>query len=75
MKGITNKGIEEDKNVIIDMLCKYNDAVWEPQEGQPAHYDNQPKFVRLAIRDVQCGLTVALSALRQLSSLGDIEED
>lgn len=75
MKGITNKGIEKDKDVIIDMLCKYNDAVWEPQEGQPAHYDNQPKIVRLAMRDVQCGLTVALTALRHLSSLGDIKED
>jgi hypothetical protein len=55
MKNITNQSVKEDINVIINLLCRYKDAIWENQEGQPAHFDNQPKIVKLAMADVRTG--------------------
>jgi len=40
MKGITKEVIEQDYKTIKEMLAKYSNAVYENQEGQPAHFDN-----------------------------------
>lgn len=74
MKGITNKSLAEDKEIIGNLLNKYHAAIWESQEGQVAHFDNQNKLVKLAITDVRAGLNVAYEALRILNDLG-VEED
>ena len=49
MKNITNKSVKEDINVIIELLCRYRDAIWENQEGQPDHFDNLPKAEQMAL--------------------------
>ena len=74
MKLITDKSIKEDISVICNLLDKYNNAIWENQEGQAAHFDNQNKLVKLAITDVRAGLNVAYEALRLLNDFG-VEED
>lgn len=75
MKGITNKSLAEDKKIIANLLEKYNAAIWESQEGQVSHFDNQPKLVKLAVGDVRAGLNVAYEALRMLNELEVIEEN
>jgi hypothetical protein len=74
MKNITNQSINEDINVIIKLLCRYRDAIWENQEGQSAHFDNQPKIVKLAMVDVRTGLCIALEAMKKLREIGVLEE-
>ena len=74
MKGITNKSLAEDKEIIGNLLDKYHAAIWERQEGQGAHFDNQHKLVKLVIGDVRAGLNVAYEALRILIDFG-VEED
>ena len=75
MKGITNKSLAEDKEIIGNLLNKYHAAIWENQEGQAAHFDNQNKLVKLAITDVRAGLNVAYEALRMLNELEVKEEN
>ncbi len=75
MKNITNKSVKEDINVIIELLCRYRDAIWENQEGQPAHFDNQPKIVKLAMVDVRTGLCIALEAMKKLREVEVLEDD
>lgn len=75
MKNITNKSIKEDFNVTCELLDKYNKAIWENQEGQKAHFDNQPKFVKLAIRDVCTGLCIALEAMKKLREIEVLEDE
>lgn len=74
MKGITNKSLEEDKKIIGNLLDIYHAAIWESQEGQAAHFDNQHKLVKLAINDVHTGLKIVYDALRVLNDLG-VKED
>ena len=74
MKLITNKSIKEDISVICNLLDRYNNAIWENQEGQPAHFDNQPKIVKLAMTDVRTGLCVALEAMKKLRDVKVIED-
>lgn len=74
MKGITNKSITLDKKAICEIAERFGGAIWENQEHQSAHYDNQPKIVRLAIRDVYVGLNIAIEALRNLESYQIIED-
>lgn len=74
MKGITNKSLAEDKEIIGNLLDKYHGAIWESQEAQGAHFDNQPKLVKLAMGDIRAGLKVAYEALRLLNDFG-VEED
>ena len=33
MKNITKKSIEQDLSIILDMFHKYNEAIYESQEG------------------------------------------
>ena len=75
MKNINKDTIQQDKETLAYMISKYNDAVWERQEGQPAHFDNQPKIVQLVMRDVVVGLNVALEAIKKLDEIGVIEDD
>lgn len=75
MKNITKKSIEEDYKIISDMFNKYSDAVWENQEAQKAHYDNQSKLVRLAMGDVKTGLFLVSSALTMLIHNEIIEDE
>jgi len=75
MKDITNQSVKEDINVIIEILCRYQDAIWENQEGQPAHFDNQPKIVKLAMVDVRTGLCIALEAMKTLRKIEVVEDD
>lgn len=75
MKNITNKSIKEDINVIIELFCRYRDAIWENQEGQPAHFDNQHKIVKLAMADVRTGLCIALEAMKKLRDVEVLEDE
>ena len=75
MKNITNQSVKEDINVIIELLCRYRDAIWENQEGQPAHFDNQPTIVKLAMADVRTGLCIAFEAMTKLKEIKVLEDD
>ena len=74
MKNITNQSVKEDINVIIELLCRYQDAIWENQEGQQAHFDNQSKIVKLAMTGVRTGLCIALEAMKKLKQVKVIED-
>ena len=63
MKGITKEVIEQDYKTIKEMLAKYSNAVYENQEGQPAHFDNQPKLCKILICDIRCGLNIVNGAI------------
>lgn len=66
MKNITKETFGSDWKVLKDMLDKYSKALYENQEAQPAHYDNQPKLIRICIEDVRCGLMLATYAMNML---------
>lgn len=66
MKNITKKSIERDLNIIQQMCSKYTEAIFEKQEHQPAHFDNQFKCVRFAMVNIHCGLLVVKNALTYL---------
>ena len=74
MKNITNEFIEKDISTVAELLDRYNGAIWENQEGQKAHFDNQPKIVRLAMTDVRTGLCVAIEAMKKLREMRVIED-
>ena len=74
MKAITNKSLDEDYLIVRDLMQKYCDAVYEKQEGQPAHFDNQPKFVKICMCDIRCGLGIALQGLRKITDI-KVQED
>lgn len=74
MKNITKKSIEQDFKIIQGILSKYNEAIYESQEGQPAHFDNQSKLCKLCIGDIRCGLNIAKDALILLSRI-EVKED
>ena len=67
MVGITKEVVKKDFETIHEMLNKYQDAIWESQTPNPAHYDRQSKLVRLAIGDVRSGLLIVHQALNMLS--------
>jgi hypothetical protein len=71
MKDITRKSIAEDMEVIRNLFHKYSEAVYENQEGQEDHFDNQPKQIRLAIGDLRCGLMIANYALDMINQIND----
>lgn len=71
MKNITIETLQQDLATIANMFEKYTNAVYERQEGQPAHYDNQPKLIRLGVEDVRCGLSVAKNAFEMLNEVND----
>ena len=56
------------------MVFKYKEAIYESQEGQPAHFDNQSKLCRLCMGDIRCGLIIARDALNYLSGIKIIED-
>ena len=74
MKNITKESIEQDFKIIQNMVYKYKEAIYENQEGQPAHFDNQSKLCRLLIGDIRCGLIIARDALNYLSGIEIIED-
>lgn len=74
MKGITKEVIEQDYKTIHDMVLKYKEAIYEKQDGQPAHFDNQSKLCRLLMGDIRCGLTVVENAFNVLKDI-DVVED
>ena len=74
MKNITKESIELDLKIIQDMVYKYKEAIYESQEGQPAHFDNQSKLCRLCMGDIRCGLIIARDALNYLSGIEIIED-
>lgn len=74
MKNITKESIEQDLRIIQDMVFKYKEAIYESQEGQPAHFDNQSKLCRLCMGDIRCGLIIARDALNYLSGIEIIED-
>lgn len=74
MKNITKESIEQDLKIIQDMAYKYREAIYENQEGQPAHFDNQSKLCRILIGDIRCGLIIARDALNYLSEIEIIED-
>ena len=63
MKGITKEVIEQDFKTIQDMAWRYKEAIYENQEGQPAHFDNQSKLC-----------TIARDALNYMSGIEIIED-
>jgi len=74
MIGITNRSLKEDYELLRELSDKYYYAIWEKQEGQRAHYDNQDKMVKIATNDVSTGLSVAINALKMLIDMGVIED-
>lgn len=74
MKNITKESIEQDFKTIQNMVYKYKEAIYENQEGQPAHFDNQSKLCRLLIGDIRCGLIIARDALNYLTGIEIIED-
>lgn len=74
MKGITKEVVEQDFKTIQDILWRYKEAIYENQEGQPAHFDNQSKLCRLMMGDIRCGLTIARDALNYMSGIEIIED-
>lgn len=74
MKNITKESIEQDLRIIQDMVFKYKEAIYESQEGQPAHFDNQSKLCGLCMGDIRCGLIIARDALNYLSGIEIIED-
>ena len=72
MKNISKVTFENDLKIIDDMFKKYSDAIYEKQDGQVDHYDNQPKLIKLALEDVRCGLTIVKYALTMLT---DVKEN
>ena len=74
MKNITQESIEQDWDVIQAMVSKYKDAIYENQEGQPAHYDNQSRLCRLCMVDILCELIIVRDSLKHLSGIKIIED-
>lgn len=74
MKNITKETIKEDYALINELFEKYCNAIYESQEGQPAHYDNQSKLVKLTIGDIRTGLYIASNALVKLCNIEIIED-
>lgn len=74
MKGITKEVIEQDYKTIHNMGLKYKEAIYENQDGQPAHFDNQSKLCRLLMGDIRCGLNVAENAFHVLNDIDIIED-
>ena len=74
MKKITKISVEEDFRVLQQLCSKYKEAIFENQEGQPAHFDNQSKAVRLTMGNIHCGLVIARDGLNFLSGMGIIED-
>lgn len=74
MKNITKESIGQDLYTIQKMVSKYKEAIYENQEGQPAHFDNQSKLCRLCIGDIRCGLMIAKDALQLLTEIELIED-
>ena len=74
MKNITKKSIERDLNIIQQLCWKYKEAIFEKQEHQPAHFDNQLKNVRLTMVNIHCGLLVARDGLIRLSDMEILED-
>lgn len=74
MVGITRRTLKEDYELLNELYRKYHGAIWEGQEGQPAHFDNQHKMVKIAMSDVRVGLGVAITALNMLNDMGVIED-
>ncbi len=72
MKNINKVTFENDLKIIDDILHKYNDAIYEEQDGQVDHYDNQPKLIKLALEDVRCGLNIVKYTLTMLN---DVKEN
>lgn len=58
--------IKDDFDIINGMLRKYNGFIWENQEGQASHYDNQSKSTRLAVADIRTGLFIAKMAMNNI---------
>lgn len=75
MKGITKETINRDLKTIQDMFYRYKEAIYESQEGQKAHFDNQSKLVRLLVGDIRCGLNVTENALKILKDIEIIEDE
>ncbi|MBP5457113.1 MAG: hypothetical protein J6Y37_11490 [Paludibacteraceae bacterium] len=69
MKGITKEQIEKDREALSEMFGRYTNAVWENQEGQKAHYDNQPKLVRLHMEAARHAIFTAKMALDTLNNI------
>ena len=74
MKNITKESIEQGLKIIQNMVFKYKETIYESQEGQPAHFDNQSKLCRLCMGDIRCGLIIARDALNCLSGIEIIED-
>ena len=63
---MTLKEIRDDLDKILEMSHRYNNFIWAPQEGQPDHFDNQPKNTRLAMSDIRVGLYTVKSAMMNI---------
>lgn len=74
MKNITKKSVIDDFATLGELSHKYQEAIWENQETQPAHFDNQSKDVRLIMSQIKVGLSVALTGLEWLTKMDIIED-
>lgn len=66
MERIDRNTIQKDLEVIRELTQKYSNAIYERQDGQKGHFDNQPKLVQIAIINARSGLQMAMEALVML---------
>ena len=64
--------VEEDLQLVKSIRVKYQNYVWHNQKDPIDDFDNQPKRVRLAVRDVQAASTYLEEALKNLYCIKDI---
>lgn len=74
MKNITKKSVIDDFATLGELSHRYQEAIWENQEAQPAHFDNQSKDVRLIMSQIKVGLSIALTGLEWLTQMDIIED-
>lgn len=60
---ISKEEMQKDLMTVFEMQKKYHAAVWEPQEGQVDHFDNQPKIAKVALIDARMALSIAEEAI------------
>jgi len=62
---VTKSEFQHDFEIIQSMLNKYsNNVIWEGQEGQLEHFDNQLKLAKIIFLDIRAGLFHLQEAFR-----------
>lgn len=74
MKDINKVTLLQDREMLVYMISKYTEAIWDPQIGQKTNFNNQPKLVQMYMYNMTVGLKVAIEAAKKLIEIGVIED-